>query len=239
MEERDTIILTQDEQERLRVLEQLRAGNVTIEHAATVLELSPRQVFRLQSRYASRGVAGLVHGNRGRPAQNRVTQEERVRIVALSQDRYEGLNHSHLRDLLAEREGIEASTPTLTRILREASTVPARRQQRRSTHRLRRDRMPQEGMLVQVDGSLHHWFGEDRPRVCLLAAIDDATSTVIAAVFREHEGAQGYLLLLEQIIRHYGCHWSSTTTATASSNRINRGSGQLRRGCAVALIPPR
>lgn len=64
--------------------------------------------------------------------------------------------------------------------------------------------MPQEGMLLQIDGSPHHWFGPDQPPCSLLVAIDDATGKLVAAVFREQEDAQGYFLLLMQVLRAMG-----------------------------------
>ena len=64
--------------------------------------------------------------------------------------------------------------------------------------------MPQEGMLLQIDGSPHHWFGPDQPACSLLVAIDDATGKLIAAVFREQEDAHGYFLLLMQVLRAMG-----------------------------------
>jgi hypothetical protein len=39
----------------------------------------------------------------------------------------------------------------------------------------------------------------------LLAAIDDATGKVLAAVFRRHEDAQGYFGLMRRIVEKHGC----------------------------------
>jgi len=47
----------------------------------------------------------------------------------------------------------------------------------------RRERLPQEGMLVQIDGSIHDWLEDRGPRMTLLLAVDDATGTVPAALF--------------------------------------------------------
>jgi hexokinase len=44
-------------------------------------------------------------------------------------------------------------------------------------------------MLVQIDGSPPVWLEERGPRLNLLAAIDDATGKVLAAVFRQEEDA--------------------------------------------------
>jgi hypothetical protein len=47
-------------------------------------------------------------------------------------------------------------------------------------------------------------LGPDQPQVSLLGAIDDATGKVVAALFREQEDAQGYFLLLRQVLRRHG-----------------------------------
>src|SRR2546426_371802 len=87
---------------------------------------------------------------------------------------------------------------TLT--IRQAAGPRSRRPRRAPNHRSRRERMPQEGLLLQADGSHHRWLGPDRPYLTLLGAIDDATGTVPWALFREQEDAQGYLELLCQVV---------------------------------------
>ena len=70
-------------------------------------------------------------------------------------------------------------------------------------HRVRRERIPQECILLQIDGSHHPWLEGRGPRFALLLAVDDATGTVANAVFRPEEDTRGYLLLMEGIIRSY------------------------------------
>jgi hypothetical protein len=64
--------------------------------------------------------------------------------------------------------------------------------------------MPQEGMLLQLDGSYHAWLEDRGPWLTLLLAVDDATGTVPYGVFREREDTQGYFELLENIIARHG-----------------------------------
>jgi hypothetical protein len=59
-------------------------------------------------------------------------------------------------------------------------------------------------MLLQIDGSPHTWLEDRGPRLTLVGAIDDATGTVPSALFREQEDTQGYLLLLEGILKGKG-----------------------------------
>ena len=106
-------------------------------------------------------------------------------------------------ELLAEREEIVLGRSTVRRILVGAGMASPRRR-RPPLHRVRRQRMSQEGMLVQVDGSVHAWLEERGPRCTVLLAIDDATSTVPYALFRHEEDTHGYFLLMQELIRRCG-----------------------------------
>jgi hypothetical protein len=64
--------------------------------------------------------------------------------------------------------------------------------------------MPQEGMLLQLDGSHHRWLENRGPWLTLFLAVDDATGTIPYALFREQEDTLGYFELLKVIINHYG-----------------------------------
>src|SRR6266852_5756319 len=96
------------------------------------------------------------------------------------------------------------TTRTSVRRILLAAGIASPRKQRRRQHRRRRVRYAQEGMLVQIDGSRHAWLGDRGPWLCLLAAIDDATGTLAAAVFREEEDAAGYFLLVQQLLEQHG-----------------------------------
>ena len=123
--------------------------------------------------------------------------------MAFAQGPYSGLNQHHLQELLAEREGLMLSRSSVWRILSGAGMVSPK-QRRRAQHRHRRERYPQEGMLLQVDGGRHDWLERRGSCLTLVGAIDDATGTVPYALFREQEDAQGYFLLLRGIIGSKG-----------------------------------
>jgi hypothetical protein len=143
-----------------------------------------------------------VHGNRGRRPANALPAETQDRIVALAGERYAGANCTHLTELLAEREGILVSRNTVRAILLGAGLRASRTRQPRC--RLRRERLPQEGMLLQIDGSQHQWLGSDLLPLTLVLAVDDATGTIPYAVFREQEDLVGYFQLLDHILRTKG-----------------------------------
>ncbi len=95
------------------------------------------------------------------------------------------------------------SSRTVRRILARAGIASPRRR-RPPEHRVRRERMSREGMLLQVDGSHHAWLEDRGPRFALLLAVDDATGAAVHALFRPTEDARGYFLLLEEIVRRRG-----------------------------------
>ena len=124
-------------------------------------------------------------------------------MVLLARTRYAGVNHTHLGELLREREGIDIGRNTLRKILTNAG-VNSPRRRRPPKHRVRRQRMAREGMLIQIDGSYHRWLGEDGPQFTLLLAVDDATGCVVNALFCELENTRSYFLLMRHLIQSYG-----------------------------------
>jgi len=171
--------------------------------AAELMGVSERQGWRILSAYRKEGAAALAHGNRGRIPANVTPSAVREQVLTLAKERYSGVNHTHLTELLSEREGLTLSRSTLRRILTGAG-LPSPRRGHSIRHRYRRQRMPQEGMLLQLDGSPHAWLESRGPQFTLLLAIDDATGTVPYALFREQEDTLGYFELLKAIINRCG-----------------------------------
>lgn len=89
------IVLNRTEQRRIIVLNHLASGALVNAQASELLGISTRQLQRLHKAYSEEGVAGLAHGNRGRPAHNAVESAIAVRVVELARDKYQGFNHQH------------------------------------------------------------------------------------------------------------------------------------------------
>ena len=66
----------------------------------------------------------------------------------------------------------------------------------------RRPRCAYFGEMLQMDASLHHWFGEAKTQLHI--AVDDATGHIVGAYFDEQETLNGYYHLLHQILSDYG-----------------------------------
>ena len=211
------VTLNQKEQARLSVLNSVLEYQVPIADAAELLGVTQRHARRMLAAYRERGAAALAHGNRGRRPHNATSPGEVAAVVQLATERYEGANHTHLTELLSEREGIDLSRPTVRRILTKAG-IGSPRSRRSPQHRFRRQRMPQAGTLIQLDGSHHAWLEDRSPKFALLLAVDDATSAVVNAVFCVSETTAGYFTLLEGLIEGSGIPWRCTATATPYSS---------------------
>ena len=81
--------------------------------------LSARHTRRILAAYRKDGAAALAHGNRGRRPANATPKTMAAAAVALARTRYTGVNHTHLSELLREREGIDISRNTLPPIHRK------------------------------------------------------------------------------------------------------------------------
>ena len=195
--------MNQQEQARIQVLNSVLEYQLPIAQAAEIMGVSERHTKRLLAAYRKVGPVALAHGNRGRRPHNAIPEVAAAAVVKLASNGYAGANHTHLTELLREREGIDLSRPTVRRILTKAG-IGSPRSRRSQQHRFRRRRMPQEGMLVQVDGSNHPWLEDRGPKLTLLIAVDDATGTVAQAAFRTTEDTRGYLVLLEGLVRQWG-----------------------------------
>ncbi|MGI6603982.1 MAG: helix-turn-helix domain-containing protein [bacterium] len=144
--------MSKREAKRVYVMDLLMQGRVTVKQAAQALGLSEHQVKRLKAGMKQEGLAALVHGNRGRKPKHAVPKEVKTRIVELATERYHGASHQHMAELFKQYEGISLSPKTISGILAQAG-ISNRHSHKAARRRRSRDRMPQAGMLVQMDAS--------------------------------------------------------------------------------------
>ena len=188
--------MTQNEQARLQVLNGLLAEHMTLDQAATLMGVSTRHARRITTAYREEGAAALAHGHRGRRPVNATPAAVIADVVRLASTRYHGANITDLSELLAEREGIHIGRTTLRRILLDVGLSSPRRR-RPPKHRVRRQRMPRAGMLIQLDGSHHRRLADHSPPFTLLLAVDDA-------LFCKQEDSHNYFLLMQNLLRRRG-----------------------------------
>ena len=198
-----TLVVSKENVRRYELLHTVIDGELTLRQVTEALGVSYRQAKRLKAKVAVLGLRGVLHGNRGRRPAHSKEEALRERVLTLSKERYYDCNDSHFAELLASEEGIVVSRETVRR-WRRAAQVPPKQRRRAPKYRKRRPRKAAVGLMMLWDGSPHNWFGKEHPACCLLAAIDDATSTVLAAHFCPAETSWAYLKLLELVVRQWG-----------------------------------
>jgi transposase len=151
------VTLSQEQVQRIKVIENAVAGRITIREAAEYLNLSERQVKRLKRAHDEADASWVQHGNRGRSPVNALSSETRQQVEELARGKYAGFNDSHLHEKVTEVESLVLSRPSVQRILRKAG-IRSPQKRRPQKYRARRERREQEGMLLQVDGSRHAWL---------------------------------------------------------------------------------
>jgi transposase len=193
-------ILKSKDELKLEIMYKYMRGEMSKFDAQTVLQISERTLRRFVSRYKKQGIAFVRHGNFQRAPINRTPLSLKLQVQSLVQERYFDFNVCHLREKLLEEFNINIRYETLRKWCHEINHVK-RAKRRRAKPRFFRERMSQEGLMLQMDGSHHYWFGDRR--LCLIAAIDDATNEVFAR-FYEGETTLACLDLLQSIVSKKG-----------------------------------
>ena len=196
--------LTQGEIDRMIILERIKNNDLTQEEAAKIMNLSSRQVRRKLKRYIIAGAAGLVHKNRGKQSNRAIPTPVVEEIFQLIEKKYSQLREkagpTFISDQLKKNDGIIINHETLRRLMikRGQWKVYKKKQQ---VHQWR-ERKHHLGELVQVDGSYHIWFGQEKST--LIAFIDDATGRIPLAEFVDRESTENLALLTQDYVKQHG-----------------------------------
>ena len=177
------------------------AKKITWIQAAYIARMSDRQMRRLRWRYETYGYDGLLDRRRGVPSERRVPLALAEQVLSLYREKYYDLNVRHFHEKLHEQHGISLSYTWVKLALQGAGLVAKER--KRGVHRKRRERRPQTGMLLHIDGSRHQWFQDDR-WYDLIVILDDATSEIYYAQLVDEESTATVMAGLWQVIEHKG-----------------------------------
>ena len=182
------------------IIAKVAEGKIDIVNAAKLLNKSRRTIERYLRKYQKVGIQFVVHKNSGKSPVNKIPDDAKRAVQTLIKEKYFDVNLAHLQELLKDNEQTHVKRETLRRWAHEIHHVK-RAKRRRSQVRKRRERMESPGLLLQMDGSPHRWFGDRKS--CLIAIIDDATSEIHAEFF-ESETTLGCLKVLRDYIAKKG-----------------------------------
>ena len=182
----------------MKVLNSVLVDHVLVCQAAEVLGVSERHTRRILAAYREVGAAALSHGHRGRRAPNTTSEKVKSLVVNLARTHYSETNHTHLSELLREREGVVIGRTTLRHLLAGlALEVRAA-----------------ASSAAKADGSggdapTGRWessqvAGRRGSKVRSTAGLDDATGTMPHALFSWQEDTRSYFRLMEELVRRRG-----------------------------------
>lgn len=181
-------------------------GTITTRQAVTQLGVSKQYINKIKKKYLIEGVSCLKHGNRGKNRAWKTSSETEQTIINLYKGKYSGFNFRHFLEKLNEIEHISITYEPLYRILTSAGITSPKHQKVKNKANIHPTRPRKEnfGELLQIDASLHNWFGSDFPKASLHGAVDDSTGTIMGLFFDKQETLNGYYNMLKQILEHYG-----------------------------------
>jgi DNA-binding Lrp family transcriptional regulator len=195
------IFMNKNEQVCLEVLQDFREGRKTRRQAAQLLGISERAVSRRTRKLRELGIEGIKHQNHGRQPLNKLPETIKTQILNLVKATYPDFNIRHLHEKLRDDHAIHVSYTTLLKWCRREGLV-RRKRRRPSKARIHRERMANEGILLQMDGSEDKWNGRDVWH--LISMIDDATSNVPVGQFYDGETSWSCMHLLRLLFETRG-----------------------------------
>ena len=182
------------------IIAKVAEGKISIINASKILSKSRRTIERYLQKYQTMGIQFIIHGNTGRAPINKTSDALKNQVQDLIKNKYYDFNLQHLSEKLSQNENIQVKRETLRTWAHDIHHVK-RAKRRRSQPRKRRERMESPGLLIQMDGSPHNWFGNEK--TCLIAMIDDANSEIHAEFFKS-ETTLGCLKVLHDFVAKKG-----------------------------------
>jgi len=185
MKDQDIIMINSKELKRLHIVKMYLEKKIKQKEAAGLLGLSTRQVRRITSKIEAEGDKAVVHKLKGKPSNRSKPAILKEKVLNLYGSKYHDFGPTLAQEKLAQIDNIKIGKETLRSWLVSAGLHKKKRKPR--PHRMYRERKNNFGQMVQIDGSIHHWFEDRGPKCSFMGYIDDATSTVYGR-FYTHEG---------------------------------------------------
>jgi transposase-like protein len=178
-------------------------GKLTIKEFSELIGKSYRQSQRIIKSVKEKDYFGVIHGNRGRSPVNKTSDSVEGQIKDWLDYKYNGFNITHFIEMVKSTEQYKElpKKSTVHAIAKKHGLVKNPRRAKRRSFKPRA-RMPSKGMLIQLDGSEHVWFGDHKSD--LIAAIDDATGEILSAEFFYGEKSLHSMKVIKKLVDNYG-----------------------------------
>ena len=195
------VFLSHSESYLFQIIDRFLTGKINRSEAAQLLNLSERSITRHAKKIKDKGIFGAKHGNFGKTPNKKYPDSLKKEVLDLFQREYYDFNLTHFSEILKSKYKIDVNYKTLWIWFKEKKFIKNPRRKRRKKH-VYRTRMPQEGMLLQMDGCHHKFNGKDD--WVLISMIDDATSSIPYAEFFDGETTVNCMKILKRVIETKG-----------------------------------
>jgi len=200
---KEVLAMSHQELDRLEVLKLIESKRINQIQGAKQLDLSTRQLRRIQLSYRKDGAKGIISKHRGKASNNKFNDEFRLEIATLIKENHHDFAPTFANEKLREHHNKKLSIESTRKIMIEHGIWQAKIKKRQKAFQRRCPRS-RFGELIQIDGSPHDWFEGRAPNCTLLVFIDDASSTITDLRFFPSENTQGYMELMKSHIKTYG-----------------------------------
>lgn len=184
------LTMTQKELSRYEVIKKLLAGRINGTVAAKQISLTVRQVKNIKAKVMKEGIRGVMHQNRGKPSNRKISEEKMKKIEQLVREKYYDFGPTFAAEKLEENHRIRISDETLRHRMAGWKLWKIKPRKQPKHMRCWRPRKDHYGEMQQFDGSYHHWLEDRQGELCLLLSVDDATGKITYAKFDQNESVK-------------------------------------------------
>jgi len=200
----ETFTMTPKELSRYEIIKRLIKKEINGTEAAKQIGLSVRQTKRIKAEVLNQGPKGVIHQNRGKPGNRKISEEKIKEIEKIIRKKYHDIGPHFASEKLEEIHHIKISDEKLRFLMIEWGLWKPKPRKKNKEYRSWRQRKEHFGEMVQFDGSYYDWFENRVPGCCLLASIDDATGKITGLKFVHWEMVMSVFAFWKKYVEIHG-----------------------------------
>lgn len=194
--------MTEKELAKYDVIKSLIDGKINGRDASLQIGLSVRQIKRLKIKVRQSGAEGLIHGNRGKESNRKLSPEIIEKVENYLKEKYYDFGPTFAAEKLDEDDKIKLGKETIRSIMVRIGLWKIKPRKQSKIRHVWRARKDNYGQMEQFDGSYHIWFGGEES--CLLLSVDDATGKITYAKFDYNESVTAVFKFWQEYFKQHG-----------------------------------
>lgn len=200
----ETITMSQKELSRYEIIKRLIKKEINGTEAAKQIGLVVRQVKRIKARIIKEGVKGIIHKNRNRESNRRISKETIEIMEKIVKQKYQDFGPTFASEKLEENHRLKINKETLRQLMINWELWKPKPREENKEYRAWRQRKEYFGQMEQFDGSYFEWFEDRAHGCCLLSSIDDAAGKITKLKFVDWEGVIPSFIFWKEYLQTHG-----------------------------------